>query len=164
MVCLLLVYRKAGQDVGRRDPGSVGGEVSVDGILFKEVTSGQGVLVVQDVIPVAHTLMIVEFGGIGEAGAWVLAGSRQSGASVVHRVCTRHYVLAVGELELHEPESDRIDVRSIGCNLYRSTLEGFILLDTLTVISQASPLRNNGTQCLSKSLCCRVALRFLHGR
>ena len=47
-------YRKAGQDVAGRDPGSVGSEVSVRGILFKEIASRQGVLAVEDVIKVAQ--------------------------------------------------------------------------------------------------------------
>src|SRR5205807_6930643 len=99
MISLLRENGEAGQDVGGRDPGSIGGEVSVGGILFKEITARQSMLAVDDVIPVAHALMVMECGGIREAGQRILRAQTCAGRRTAARSCigARHYILPVGE-------------------------------------------------------------------
>src|SRR5437879_10671553 len=100
MISLLRVNGKPGQDVGRGEPCSVGGEVAVGGILLKEITTRQSVLVVEDVIPVAHSLMIVECRGICEAGERVLRGVACARRRTAARSCIGawHHILPVGQL------------------------------------------------------------------
>ena len=102
-------HRIAGESIARGGARTARGEGSGERIGLIEVAAGEGVFAVDDVIPVAHGLMVIECGDIRECLIQVAPIGRVAGISAR----ARKQITPVGKLHLQNTQGDRIDVPRI---------------------------------------------------